>query len=145
MLANRLQEQTEGLLYGVVDSASGHHSPPVSLPLDLLYLPVHTEKSGLSALKANLHDVSRSSEICYLLLQAVAARLCASIALISTRKLVLDLHKVGTCPVLVKHCVILMHISVRGPGRNILCFFLPLFSVQSCVFLPPFSLLFCLT
>lgn len=64
-----------------------------------------------------------SREICYLLLQMVAARLCASIALISTRKLVVDLHKVGTCPVLVKRCAILMHISVWGPGRNILCFF----------------------
>lgn len=83
-----------------------------------------------------------------------AARLCASIALISTRKLVLDLHKVGTCPVLVKHCVILMHISVWGPGRNILCFFFLPFSVQRCfsasistvffVSLDLYSLLFCI-
>lgn len=121
MLANRLEEQTEGLLYGG----------------DRLCVRVPLEWR----------------QICYSLFHAVAARLCASIALISTRKLVLDVHKVGTRPLLVKH-VISMHIRVWGPGRNILCFSLP-FSVQRCCFsasiftvvfvtLDLYSLLFCI-
>lgn len=51
MLASRLQEQTEGLLYGVVDFVFECQWPsqPACIPA---YRPL--TKSGLSALKANL-------------------------------------------------------------------------------------------
>lgn len=120
-----LQEQTEGLLYGAIENTSVFFFcfwVPVAIAARL-YLCLATSAHWVNSCFESKSLITRKSrEICYLLFQVAAARLCASIALISTRKLVVDLHKVGTCSVLVKCCVIWMHISGWGPGRNILCF-----------------------
>lgn len=133
MLAKRLQEQTEGLLHGVMENTScvcvcvecQPTSISVSTHLDPLYLPLRKNW--------HFHHV-----FFYLLPRVVAARRCAPIALKSARKWVED------CSGLVTRWVV----CVR-PGSSVLCFFSPRFQFRNVFFsasiytLDLCSLLFC--
>lgn len=121
---SRLKAFINGVMFFLCLSASGHHSLHTSLPVDLFYPPVHTEKNK------SVSPATFKRFVCFLkwLLQEFVP-----LQLVPAR----NLQSRTKCG----HVSCWRNIAYQflRAGRDILCFLTPV-SEQRYAFLPPFSL-----